>query len=78
MQKKQPNKIKLKGTTELKVDVNGDSKNPISRTITCLLIEPDKLNVPEESLFVVKDSMTVLVKQYLANPSSSGPTYIPY
>lgn len=30
---------------------------------TCRLIDPDKLNVPDNSLSVVKDSMTVLVKR---------------
>ena len=31
--------------------------------ITCRLIDPDKLNVPDDSLSVVKDSITVLVKR---------------
>lgn len=31
--------------------------------ITCLLIDPDKLNVPDSSLFVVSESIMVLVKQ---------------
>ena len=30
---------------------------------TCSLIDPDKLNVPDDSLSVVKDSMTVLVNR---------------
>lgn len=34
-----------------------------SSMITCRLIDPDKLKVPDDSLSVVRDSMTVLVKR---------------
>lgn len=41
---------------------------------TCLLIDPDKLKVPDDSSFVVKESITVLVKQYRAVSSVSNTT----
>lgn len=44
--------------------LNGNKLQALENyTITSRLIDPDKLNIPDVSLFVVKDNMTVLVKR---------------